>query len=225
MKKIVLFALLLLAVACCYAEKKVISILGDSYSTFQGYVEPNTNLVWYRLPRLPRTDVDSVQQTWWGLLTAPQAPYQLGVNNSYSGSTICRTGYEGADYSDRAFITRMDHLGEPDIILVFGGTNDSWAGVPIGDYTYEGWTDEELYSFRPAMSYMLDGLQRLYPDAKVYFILNTELSPEINESVQTVCHHYQVSVIHLRDIDKKSGHPSVKGMEAIARQVGMMISH
>lgn len=26
---------------------KSVSILGDSYSTFEGYVQPDTNLVWY----------------------------------------------------------------------------------------------------------------------------------------------------------------------------------
>ena len=45
----------------------------------------------------------------------------------------------------------MDNLGDPDIILVFGGTNDSWAGSPIGEYVWADWTDEQLYSFRPAM--------------------------------------------------------------------------
>ena len=47
--------------------------------------------------------------------------YELERNNSYSGSTVCHTGYKGADYSDRSFITRMVDLGQPDIILVFWG--------------------------------------------------------------------------------------------------------
>ena len=70
------------------------------------------------------------------------------------------------------------------------------------------------------MAKMMDGLKGQYQDAKIYFILNTELKPEINESVYTVCRHYEVPVITLRDIDKQSGHPSVRGMEAIASQVG-----
>ena len=63
--------------------------------------------------------------------------FSWNVNNSYSGSTVCHTGYEKADYSDRSFITRIHNLGTPDIILVFGGTNDSWAGAPIGVYQYD----------------------------------------------------------------------------------------
>ena len=113
----------------------------------------------------------------------------------------------------------MDNLGSPDIILVFGGTNDSWANVPVGEYVYQSPTTEQLYSFRPAMAYMLDGLSRLYPDAEVWFILNTGLKPEINESVAEICRHYNVPVIRLTDIDKDWGHPTAKGMKAIASQV------
>ncbi|MCM1163919.1 MAG: SGNH/GDSL hydrolase family protein [Muribaculaceae bacterium] len=224
MKKLLIFSALLFSLLCAHSERPVVSILGDSYSTFQGYVQPDTNLVWYHSPRRAKTtDVDSMNQTWWGLLTAPDSQWTLGVNNSYSGSTVCRTGYNGDDYSDRAFITRMDKLGTPDIILVFGGTNDSWAGVPIGEYVYSNWTDAELYAFRPAMAKLYDGLQHLYPQAKVYFILNTELKPEINESVITVSSHYGVSVITLHDIEKQSGHPNKNGMKAIAEQVAQQL--
>lgn len=220
MKKIVLIFGMLLAMGTACGEKPVISILGDSYSTFEGWVEPDTNLVWYVDEERSITDVDTVTDTWWGILTNEKAPYELGVNNSYSGATVCYTGYNGDDYRDRAFITRMDNLGQPDVILVFGATNDSWAGSPIGEYKWSDWTDEELYTFRPAMAKMLDGLQRMYPDAKLAFILNTELKPEINESAARICDHYGVTLIRLRDIDKQTGHPSVKGMKEIARQVG-----
>ncbi|MCM1521177.1 MAG: SGNH/GDSL hydrolase family protein [Muribaculaceae bacterium] len=224
MKKIVLISVLFITLFSAYSKNPVVSILGDSYSTFQGYVEPDTNLVWYHSPRRAKTtDVDSMQQTWWGIITSPDSAWTLGVNNSYSGSTICRTGYNGDDYTDRAFISRMDNLGNPDIILVFGGTNDSWANSPIGDYIYSDWTDEQLYSFRPAMARLMDGLKGLYPEANVYFILNTELKTEINASVYTICEHYNVPVITLHDIDKQHGHPNIKGMRSIAEQVSSNI--
>ena len=53
----------------------------------------------------------------------------MGNINSYSGSTICNTGYRDEDYSDRSFINRTTLLGNPDIILICGGTNDSWANA------------------------------------------------------------------------------------------------
>ncbi len=224
MKNYIALILFLLSVVPAVAQTKpTIAILGDSYSTFEGFVEPEGNEVWYFGNGRDYTDVDDVRQTWWQLL-AREHGYKIGVNNSYSGATVSRTGYRGEDYTDRAFITRMNNLGNPDIILVFGATNDSWAGVPMGEYKYGGWTPMELYSFRPAMARLLDGLDARYPNVKIFFILNDILSDEINESVKTICDHYGVQLIQLRDIDKKSGHPSIKGMKQISDQVAAGIA-
>ena len=38
-------------------------------------------------------------------------------------------------------------------------------------------------------------------------------------SVKKICNKYQVPVIALHDIDKKNGHPTIKGMNSIADQV------
>ena len=38
-------------------------------------------------------------------------------------------------------------------------------------------------------------------------------------SVKKICNKYQVPVIALHDIDKKNGHPTIKGMKSIADQV------
>jgi len=220
MKKLFFLSILLVSLMSAYGSKPVVAILGDSYSTFQGYVQPDTNLVWYwQGDCKDRTDVDSVGHTWWSILTAADSPWELGVNNSYSGSTISHRGYRNEDYKDRSFITRMDKLGDPDIILVFGATNDSWAGVPVGEYKYQDWTEPDLYTFRPAMARMMDGLKELYPKATLYFLLNTGLRPEINESAEEICRHYGVKLITLEDIDKDHGHPTQKGMRSIATQV------
>ncbi len=219
MKKLISLFLFLVVVASSDAQTKpTIAILGDSYSTFEGYVEPSTNEVWYYATDRGRTDVTDVRQTWWQLL-ARERGYKIGVNNSYSGSTISRTGYRGEDYSDRAFITRMHDLGDPDVIFVFGATNDSWAKAPIGEYIYDGWTPVDLFSFRPALAKLLDGIQSRYPNVDLYFILNDKLSDEINESVDVICARYGVPVIKLKDIDKKGNHPTVLGMRQIADQV------
>lgn len=215
-KHFILSILLACTLASGWAQvQKKVSILGDSYSTFKGYVQPDTNFVWYPADK---NDVIKLEQTWWHQFINNYG-YQLEVNNSFSGSTICNTGYRKEDYSDRSFITRMDKLGNPDIILIFGGTNDSWAKSPIGEYQYANWTDKELYSFRPAMAYMLDGIRKLYPRARTYFILNSELRSEINSSVYTICTHYEIPVINLYDIDKQRSHPSISGMKSISTQV------
>ena len=215
------FLLLFLAATIHFvanAQKPSISVLGDSYSTFEGYVTPSTNEMWYYEESGNRTDVNDVTQTWWWQV-ASQGGYRICQNNSYSGSTIGYLGYDGNDYSERSFLTRMDNIGNPDIILVFGATNDSWAGVPVGEYKYEGWRKADFYTFRPAMAYMLHHMKNRYPNVKIYFILNSELRADITESCITLCKHYGVDCITLHDIHKINGHPSIEGMKAIAKQV------
>ena len=51
------FCVFLLIITLCSSfnfaqSKKAVSILGDSYSTFEGYLQPDTNSIWYyTLPR------------------------------------------------------------------------------------------------------------------------------------------------------------------------------
>lgn len=231
MKNLIL--LMVVSMLGCFTAKaqnsKSISILGDSYSTFQGYLQPDTNAVWYwDNVEAMNTDVHHVRETWWHQFIKKNG-YRLCVNNSFSGSTICYSGYKTVgpdftDYSDRAFVTRLDKLGCPDIIFVFGGTNDSWAGSPIGEYKYSGWTREDLFSFRPAMACLLEKMIDHYPNVKIYFLLNDDLRDEIDESVKTICSHYEVDLIELVDIHKINGHPSVKGMRQICEQIEAYIS-
>jgi len=218
--------LLLMAVVCglASAQTKSVSILGDSYSTYEGYVTPSTNELWYYAKNKPeRTDVADVRQTWWHQLISEKG-WRLCVNNSYSGATISYTGYDGNDYRDRSFNTRMGDLGTPDIIFIFGATNDSWAGSPMGEYKYEGIRKADLYEFRPALAHMLDWMTKRYVNTEIYFLLNSDLRESVNESVKTICAHYGVKVIALKDIHKISGHPSVKGMRQIAEQVGALLN-
>ena len=221
MKKTILF---LLTVAWCgIAAAQSVSILGDSYSTYEDYVTPSTNELWYYAKSKPeRTDVSDVTQTWWYQVIKENG-WRLCQNNSYSGATISYTGYDGNDYAARSFNTRMTDLGCPDIIFIFGATNDSWAGSPLGEFKYEGITYGDLYQFRPAMARMLQWMKNRYINTKIYFILNTELKESISSSVKTICAHYGIPVIALTEVDKISGHPSVKGMRQIADEVNKAV--
>lgn len=224
MKRLALLSLL------CYIVtpllwSQTVTIFGDSYSTYEGYITPASNEPWYfqNSHKPNRTDVTSVTQTWWHQLITQQG-WRLCMNNSYSGSTISYSGYDGADYTLRSFNTRMTNLGCPDIIFIFGATNDSWAGAPIGEYKYADITQTDLFSFRPAMAHMLEYMTRRYINTRIYFILNDGLSDEVTQSVLTICQHYDVPCISLHDIDKLSGHPSVKGMKQIAEQVAAAVN-
>ena len=218
-----LISVLSVTVAMAQSSKSI-SILGDSYSTFEGYLQPDTNAIWYwDNVKAENTDVHHVRETWWHQFIKENG-YQLCVNNSFSGATISYSGYKSGkpdftDYSDRSFITRLKNLGTPDIILVFGGTNDSWAGSPIGEYQYEGWTRNDLFSFRPAMACLLEKMIDYYPNVEIVFLLNDDLKEEIDESVRTICTHYGVKWIEFEGIDKINGHPSIKGMKQISEQL------
>lgn len=205
-------------------SRKGVSILGDSYSTFENFVEPSGNALWYfKKPDPKLTDVNDVKQTWWHQFITGNG-YRLEKNNSYSGATICNTGYNGEDYSDRSFITRMNNLGSPDLLLVFGATNDSWADSPVGDFVWNDWTEEQLKSFRPALTYMLSHIVDRYPNTEIVYIINDGLKPEITSSIIEACNHYGVPYIQLKDIDKTAGHPNIKGMKQIAEQIGQSLS-
>lgn len=223
-RRIILLLLLLLALTAS-AQKRAVSILGDSYSTYKNFVCPDTNAVWY--PNKPLqgnegNDVQNVRQTWWHQFIS-KGNFRLCRNNSFSGATICNTGYNGEDYSDRSYVTRSPFLDSPEVIIVFGGTNDSWAKSPVGEYKYCDWNEHDLYSFRPAMACMLSSLQDRYPGAEIYVVINSGLSKDIEESQKVISDHYGVRWIQLHDIDKQWGHPSQKGMTQIAEQLGEVI--
>ena len=226
MRQLLFFLISLATCMGLQAQSKLgISILGDSYSTFKGYVVPDSNYIWYPQENPANNDVQDVRQLWWQQLIRNHQGYRLCQNNSFSGATICHTGYDGADYSDRSYCTRLWNLGSPDVILVFGGTNDTWAKSPIGDFQYGNWQKGDLYKFRPAMAYVLENLQNRYPGVRIYVIINDILSDEVTASMKTICQHYHVSYIQLHDIDKQWGHPSQKGMQQIAEQVAAALGN
>ena len=226
MRQLLFFLISLATCMGLQAQSKLgISILGDSYSTFKGYVVPDSNYVWYPQENPANNDVQDVRQLWWQQLIRNHQGYRLCQNNSFSGATICHTGYDGADYSDRSYCTRLWNLGSPDVILVFGGTNDTWAKSPIGDFQYGNWQKGDLYKFRPAMAYVLENLQNRYPGVRIYVIINDILSDDVTASMKTICQHYHVSYIQLHDIDKQWGHPSQKGMQQIAEQVAAALGN
>lgn len=214
MKKIIYSFMLMALTVNASAQVKKVSILGDSYSTFQG-MNPDGYAPFY--PN-DRNDVTKVEQTWWSLYIKAMG-YELDKNNSWGGTTICNTGYGRMNVASNSFNARVNLLGNPDIIFVFGGTNDAWANSPIGEYKYSDWTDDDCKAFRPAMACLFSKLQAQYPKAKIYSILNSELKEDINESSREICKHYGIQLIELQDIEKQNGHPSIKGMQAICDQL------
>lgn len=140
-----------------YAGKRL-SILGDSISTFAGYI-PEGNATYY-----PAGTVQSVQDTWWYKLIT-MLGMAIEVNNSWSGSRVTTTSSE----ESAGCMTRCQNLGtNPDVIIVWMGINDFNNEVVLG--TYDGLSDlpTATTTFREAYAIMLNKILTAYPMSEVW---------------------------------------------------------
>ena len=203
-----------------------IFILGDSYSTYEGQI-PEGYVAYYKKETERQAKLRDYTYTWWYRYIKDTGS-NLVRNSSYSGTTICYTGYEGADVINTSFITRLQRLidagffkeNKVDTLFVFGGTNDSWANAPLGKMMYSGWTKKDLYSVLPAIGYLLNLLKENFVDTKLVCILNSdEYKSEIREGYIEALEHYGIDYIEVTDFDKLEGHPTEFGMEQIEKQI------
>ena len=195
-------------------------ILGDSYSTFENCI-PAKYCNYYSKGNENTYGISSKKQTWWGLLLQ-KTRSNLVINDSYSGSTVCYTGYSGVDAEKTSFLHRLNVYIENDYfkkikldtLLIFGATNDSWANVPLGDFG-----SEDFYSFLPALKRLIETAKSSLKNVRIIFIINTELKPEIQDAIIEECVTDEIQYILLKNIQKINGHPNKTGMEQIAVQI------
>lgn len=144
---------------------KRISIVGDSISTFAGYVYSG-NATQY-----PDGNVATVEDTYWKQLIDATGMV-LGVNNAYAG-------YNTKSTCTDAMISRLNENGEPDIILVAIGTNEyyqSGSSTTVGELDATvplPLTDSEVSAlpsstFAEAYRTLLIKLQYHYPNAQIF---------------------------------------------------------
>jgi lysophospholipase L1-like esterase len=199
---------------------KTFAILGDSYSTFEGWI-PEGNEVYYPNPEKV-ADVLSVEQTWWHRLLT-RLEMKLLLNDSFSGSTVCTQVREkhtrSACYVERANHSFAEIPGQPDYIFLFGGTNDNWLERVHGKVKFGRWNEEDFKQAIPAYCYVLSRLKKNYPNAQIISIINTDLHPDICKGWVLAAEHYGAKTVALADIQKQNGHPTALGMAQIADQV------
>ena len=204
-------------------------IIGDSYSTYKGCI-PSGYAVYYSAEGAgeahPASKMEK-EETWWMRFIA-KTGWNLVQNNSWSGSTISYTCYEGRDVSMSASyiyryrqLLRQDYFrkNKIDTLIVFGGTNDSWCEAPLGEVKYEGFTEKDLYSVCPAICYLMKTMKEDLGDIRIVFILNSGLKSAIGECMKEAGERYGIEVISLSGIEKLGGHPNARGMEQICEQV------
>lgn len=156
------------------AGKKV-SILGDSISTFTGYIPADYSTFYPE-----NGGITNVGDTWWmRVINESQAVYCADA--SYSGSETCglsteqTDGRPGVGYRRLKDLTSSDGT-KPDVVFVYMGANDLLCSRPIGDNdgtraVKEGYID----NFSDAYSLMLDKIKVLYPNVKIYCITFHEI--------------------------------------------------
>lgn len=200
-------------------------IFGDSYSTFEGYIPEG--YACYYIPRdKAETDVRQVEETWWHQVINETGSTLL-LNDSWSGSTVCNTGYGGDCSKTNSFIYRLNKYkadgffekNKIDTVFVFGGTNDNWTNGPVGEVKFDDFTEEDLLSVLPGMAYFLKNLKNVVPNAKIHLLINTELKVIIADGYKQIAEHFGANVIQFKNIDKMCGHPTIKGMEDIKNQI------
>ncbi len=132
-----------------YSGKKF-SVLGDSISTFKGITvdDPNT---FYGRVMCEKGGFRDVNDTWWmRVINALGGVFER--DNAFAGSCVADGYGLGRGMCSEE---RTGALGDPDVILIFGGANDVGFGV-------------SETGFRAAYALMLSRLRENYPDTDIF---------------------------------------------------------
>lgn len=200
-------------------EKRRISILGDSISTFAGYTPKEA--VFYDSYVQWETGVKTVEDTWW-MQVIRSVDGELGVNHSLAGSMVSGNLSTSAMSDER--IIKLGDNGIPDIILISAGCND-WGFCVLPE------------EFEEAYQIMLHRIKKRYPHAdiwcatlpegkqpegEVFFNIDSTISKRVySDIIRKVAAKTEVHVADLADYQKEYEtidgiHPDKEGMTTLA---------
>jgi len=222
-------------------KNKYFSILGDSISTFEGISEPK-EAVYYDTTRKLASGIVTVSDTWWGQVVE-RLGGKLLVNNSWSGSTVCWNSlYQVPSYgcSDERTASLGKNGIEPDVIIVFMGTNDWGHGFQVVSSKHVKGDEHNCAIFSNAYQTMLKKLRANYPKTEIwcmtlpisccsvkerfefsYYYGGRHIS-EYCDAIKEIAQQYNCRVIDLYNCnvyyDTVDGfHPNISGMKVIAQ--------
>ena len=195
-------------------ERKIVSVLGDSIGTYEGYTPWNIFYYYYCSQYM------GVSETWW-MHYIEANNMKLGVNESLGGSKVAWWEEDPSGYNSKQCmaaeerIARLDDNGTPDVILFFGGTNDI-ATTALGEFL-PGENIGDVSTFNSAYQTALVRLQEHYPAAEIicltpYYRDISSWSDSTNadvdlyaDSIVAICQYYGVQYVDLRqaDIDER----------------------
>ena len=143
---------------------RMVSIVGDSVSTFEGY-NPQGYAVFYDREMQARNELNSVYDTWWAKVNQALHAF-LCVNNSYSGSKVSGKVFPAGESKERLSNLRTTEY-VPDIILVYLGFNDFGNGIEVR--RPKRWFRKDFSSdyFEEAYDNMIRTIRSYYPNAVI----------------------------------------------------------
>ena len=197
---------------------KTVSILGDSISTYKGYV-PDGYSCFYPYPT---ADLADVNQTWW-MQVINQLGMKLLKNNSYSGTCVSEGTGSNSTVQDSRLKELLFGTETPDIIIIFMGSNDCGS-----QYV-------KLETFKSSYKVMLDKIQALCPNSEIYIMtlppskLYTESDRvEYNKVIRDYATEYKLPLVEMNDTYNgqncsdflvDSAHQNLAGMTKLAEAV------
>lgn len=222
---------------------KQFSFLGDSISTLEGY-NPKGYNIFYSGDNCEKSNVREMEDTWWGKVIDFFGG-ELLVNNSWSGSRVTKLPkserlFPSGCSDERTSSLHINNVN-PDVIIVYLGTNDWAFGAEIGGTTFL--IDElNMRYFSVAYENMLSKIKANYPNAEIWCCtLNTTFmssNPSFkfpydyggthieiyNQIIRDTVSEYQCKVIDLYDYHLPYNsidgtHPNADGMNTLATMV------
>lgn len=139
---------------------KQISIIGDSISTYYGFV-PDGYKVYYNEEIALENQLTSVDDTWWRIV-CKHLGAEICVNNSYSSSRVSGNGFPCASSDERTSSLHTEGAA-PDLILLYIGANDFGRGIGIKENPF--FYKEAI--FYDAYKNMLQKIMHNYPDSQI----------------------------------------------------------
>lgn len=210
------------------------SVLGNSISTYKGYIPSSYKYFSKYVP----SNFD-VEDTWW-MRFKNLSGFELYSNASWSGSTVVNDGASNKDsyFTSEKRLAELGSKGNPDYIVVLGGTNDWGQNKELGDFPLKD--SFNMGTFRGAYSYLIKRICELYPDATIvccsilprkgYDAPNKKgwYIRDGNLSIETIASRYDCVYVNLdgcglqEDFGKYTMdglHPNELGMELIANEI------
>ena len=199
-----------------YLNGKSVAFLGDSLSTFQGYI-PEGYPSYYPKDYM---DVVSVKQTWWMKLIK-ESNAKLEINNSYSGSKVSGT-------LSSSFTKRVEDLGNPQYIIINGGTGDAFNNsVPAGVLHFDADDSElNLDEFADSYDLLIRKAISLYPKAFIIVVIPNTVPGDYTSAIIEIAKHYNLFCyvdLHSYRIEMNSGHYQAHGMETVKNVIAKTI--